>query len=57
MGLVLAVTGGLALWIVLWTLSPTVNLTSFDSFLIALAIILAGAALRILSRYLPGRRR
>lgn len=57
MGLVLAVTGGLALWIVLWTLSPTVNLTSFDSFLIALAIILAGASLRILARYLPGRRR
>jgi hypothetical protein len=56
MGLVLAVTGGLALWIVLWTVSPSVNLTSFDSFLIALAIILVGASLRILARYLPGRR-
>jgi hypothetical protein len=57
MGLVLALTGGLVLWIVLWALSPTVNLTSFDSFMLALAITLAGAALRILSRYLPGRRR
>jgi hypothetical protein len=57
MGLILAVTGGLALWVVLWTLSPTVNLTSFDSFLIALGIILVGASLRIVARYLPGRRR
>ena len=57
MGLILAVTGGLALWIVLWTLSPTVNLTSFDSFLIALGIMLVGASVRILARYLPGRRR
>ena len=57
MGLVLALTGGLALWIVLWAISPTVNLTAFDSFMLALAITLAGAALRILSRYLPGRRR
>jgi hypothetical protein len=57
MGLILAVTGGLALWIVLWAISPTVNLTSFDSFLLALAVILIGATLRILARYLPGRRR
>ena len=57
MGLILAVTGGLALWVVLWTLSPTVNLTSVDSFLIALGIILVGASLRIVARYLPGRRR
>jgi hypothetical protein len=57
MGLILAVTAGLALWVVLWTLSPTVNLTSFDSFLLALAIMLVGACVRILARYLPGRRR
>jgi len=57
MGLILAVTGGLVLWIVLWTISPTVNLTSFDSFLLALAVILLGACVRILAKYLPGRRR
>jgi hypothetical protein len=57
MGLILAVTAGLALWIVLWTLSPTVNLTSFDSFLLALVVIMIGVTLRILTRYLPGRRR
>jgi len=56
MGLVLTVTGGLALWVVLWSLSSAVNLTSFDSFLIALAVILVGAMGRILVRYLPGRR-
>ncbi len=57
MGLILAVTGGVVLWIVLWTISPTVNLTSFDSFMLALAVILLGASLRILAKYLPGRRR
>jgi hypothetical protein len=57
MGLIIAVTGGLALWVVLWTLGPTVNLTSFDSFLLALAVMLVGATVRLLARYLPGRRR
>jgi hypothetical protein len=57
MGLIIAVTGGLALWVVLWTLGPTVNLTSFDGFLLALLVILIGATVRILARYLPGRRR
>ncbi len=57
MGLILAVTGGIVLWVVLWTISPTVDLTSFDSFLLALGVILLGASVRILARYLPGRRR
>jgi hypothetical protein len=57
MGLVLTVTGGLALWVVLWSVSSAVNLTPFDSFLIALAVILTGAMARILVRYLPSRRR
>jgi hypothetical protein len=57
MGLIIAVTAGLALWIVLWTLGPTVNLTSFDSFLLALLVMLIGATVRVLARYLPGRRR
>jgi nitrate/nitrite transporter NarK len=57
MGLIMAVTGGLALWIILWALGPTVNLTSFDAFLLALLVILIGATVRVLARYMPGRRR
>ncbi|MHB8491844.1 MAG: hypothetical protein ACYDA6_06490 [Solirubrobacteraceae bacterium] len=57
MGFVVVVAGGLALWVVLWSLSSAVNLTSFDSFLIAMAVILMGAMGKVLVRYLPGRRR
>jgi multisubunit Na+/H+ antiporter MnhC subunit len=52
MGLVLTVTAGLLVWIVLWSISSK----GLDAFLLALAIILVGATLRILSGYLPGRR-
>jgi hypothetical protein len=52
MGLVLTVTGGLCVWIVLWALGSK----GFDAFLLAGAIMLVGASLRILSGYLPGRR-
>jgi hypothetical protein len=52
MGLILTATAGLVVWIVLWSLGSR----GFDAFLLALAIILVGATLRILSRYLPGRR-
>jgi hypothetical protein len=52
MGLVLTVTAGLIVWIVLWALGAK----GFDAFLIATAIILIGASLKILSAYLPGRR-
>jgi hypothetical protein len=52
MGLILTATAGLVVWIVLWSLGGR----GFDAFLLALAIILVGATLRILSRYLPGRR-
>ena len=52
MGLVLTVTAGLIVWIVLWALGTK----GLDAFLLALAIILVGASLRILSGYLPGRR-
>jgi hypothetical protein len=52
MGLTLTVTGGLVVWIVLWALGTK----GFDSFLLATAIILVGASLKILSGYLPGRR-
>ncbi|HKH79157.1 MAG TPA: hypothetical protein VK272_11245 [Solirubrobacteraceae bacterium] len=52
MGLVLTVTAGLVVWIVLWALGTQ----GLDAGLLALAIILVGASLKILSGYLPGRR-
>lgn len=52
MGLVLTVTAGLVVWIVLWALGAKGD----DAFLLASAIIVVGASLRILSGYLPRRR-
>jgi len=52
MGLILTVTAGLVVWIVLWALGTK----GFDAFMLSAAIILLGAALRILSGYLPSRR-
>ncbi len=52
MGLILTVTAGLIVWIVLWALGAT----GFDAFLLAAAMIVVGATLRILTGYLPGRR-
>ena len=52
MGLILTATAGLVIWIVLWALGST----GLDGFMIAAAIILVGATLRMLSHYLPGRR-
>jgi hypothetical protein len=51
MGLILTVTSGLIVWVVLWALGAT----GFDAFLLAAAIILVGACVKILSGYLPGR--
>jgi len=52
MGFVTTVTGGLVIWVVLWALTGK----GLDAFLVAIAIILAGAGTRILSGYLPSRR-
>jgi hypothetical protein len=52
MGLVLTVTAGLIIWIVLWALGAK----GFDSFMLATVIMLAGASVKILAGYLPGRR-
>jgi hypothetical protein len=52
MGLILTATGGLVVWIVLWALGSK----GFDAFMLAAAIVLVGASLRILAGYLPGRR-
>jgi hypothetical protein len=52
MGLVLAVTAGLIVWVVLWALGAK----GYDAFMLATAIILVGACVKIISSYLPGRR-
>lgn len=52
MGLILTLTAGLVVWIVLWALGAK----GFDAFMLATAIILVGACVKILSAYLPGRR-
>ncbi|HLI31185.1 MAG TPA: hypothetical protein VKU89_00400 [Solirubrobacteraceae bacterium] len=57
MGLIVTVTFSLALWVILWSIQTTVNLTSFDSFMIAVTVMLLGVMSRALVRYLPGRRR
>ncbi|HTD08123.1 MAG TPA: hypothetical protein VK680_04455 [Solirubrobacteraceae bacterium] len=52
MGFILTLTAGLVIWIVMWA----VGAKGIDAFLVATAVILIGATLRILSGYLPGRR-
>ncbi len=51
MGLVLAVTSALVLWIVLWATGEK----ALVAFLIPTVIITLGATARILAPYLPGR--
>jgi len=53
MALILTVTGGLIVWIVLLALGSK----GFDAFMLSASIIMVGGSLRILSSYLPGRRR
>lgn len=52
MGLILTATAGLCLWIVLWSL----NVSGFDSILIAIGMVLIAIGVRQLLPYLPGRR-
>jgi hypothetical protein len=51
MGLLLAITAGLVIWIVGWAL----GLKSFDVFLVTALIILLGATVRMLAPFFPGR--
>ncbi|MDX6720843.1 MAG: hypothetical protein QOJ63_3097 [Solirubrobacteraceae bacterium] len=51
MGLVLATTFALIVWIVLWAMGAK----SFDAFLVSTVIITLAATGRILKPYLPGR--
>jgi hypothetical protein len=52
MGLVVATTFGLVVWIVMWAL----GVKPFDAFMITALVILVAATARILMPYLPGKR-
>lgn len=50
MGLVLAATAGLVVWIVLWSIGAK----AIDTFMITTLIVLVGCLGQILKGYLPG---
>jgi hypothetical protein len=52
MGLVVATTFGLVIWLVMWAL----GVKAIDSFMITVVVVLVGATARILAPYLPGNR-
>ncbi len=52
MGLVVATTFGLVIWLVMWAL----GVKAFDSFMITVLVVLIGATARIIAPYLPGNR-
>jgi hypothetical protein len=52
MGLVVATTFGLVVWLVLWAL----GVKAIDSFMITVVVVLLGATARMLAPYLPGNR-
>jgi hypothetical protein len=51
-GLVLATTAGLVIWIVLYALGAK----GFDGFMITILIALVAATVRVVLPHLPGRR-
>jgi hypothetical protein len=53
MGVVLATTFGLIIWIVLWAIGAK----AFDAFMITVLIVLVAVTVRMLTPYLPGNRR
>jgi len=50
MGVIAATAVGFVLWIILWAL----GVKAFDSALLAAAIVLVVATVRIVMRYVPG---
>jgi hypothetical protein len=52
MGLVVATTVGLVIWIVMWAL----GIKAIDAFMITVLLVLLGATMRIIAPYLPGNR-
>jgi hypothetical protein len=53
MGVVLATTFGLIIWIVLWAIGAK----AFDAFMITVLIAIVAVTVRMLLPYLPGNRR
>jgi hypothetical protein len=53
MGVILASTFGLIIWLVLWA----IGVKAFDAFMITVLIALVAATVRMLAPYLPGNRR
>jgi hypothetical protein len=51
-GIVVATTFGLVVWLVMWAL----GIKALDSFLITLAVVVVAAAVKIVAPYLPGNR-
>jgi hypothetical protein len=52
MGLVVATTVGLVIWLVMWAL----GIKAVDAFMITLLLVILGATMRIIAPYLPGNR-
>ena len=52
MGVILATTFGLMLWIVLWA----IGVKSFDAFMITVLMVVVAATVHIFSHGLPGSR-
>jgi hypothetical protein len=52
MGLVVATTFGLVIWLVMWAL----GVKAIDAFMITVVVVLLGATVRIIAPYLPGNR-
>lgn len=62
MGLIVAATAGLCLWIILWSgelgaIWSDLKLGGFDGMLVAGGIVLVAIMVRNLLPYLPGRRK
>lgn len=52
MGVILAITAGLVIWIVLWTLDTK----AIDAIMITTVIALVAVMARMVASYLPGNR-
>ena len=52
MGVIVTATAALCLWIILWSL----NISGFDSILIAIVMVLVAIGVRNVLPFLPGRR-
>jgi hypothetical protein len=52
MGLVVATTFGLVIWLVMWAL----GVKAIDAFMITVVVVLVGATVRIIAPSLPGNR-